>query len=168
MLDTSFQMLGPQFFQHRSPTSAARSANSRHRATWLALAGPLSIEQRKQVEAGDLTLLARTQTNLISQSLTLFVSVQTSLNDQGQHFVKTKPQLWKNYNYLSFFPWFRSHTMSFVTDPSFSLCRVSSIPMWAWKRDARAFITLELPGNWGSREPKSAPSNEKVTPLVNF
>ena len=36
MLDTSCQMPGPQFFQPGSPTSAARSANSRHRATWLA------------------------------------------------------------------------------------------------------------------------------------
>ena len=36
MLDASCQMLGSQFFQPGSPTSAARSANSRHRATWLA------------------------------------------------------------------------------------------------------------------------------------
>ena len=87
MLDARCQMLG------RPPVLLARESHvccqKCQQPAPSYLAGTIwpSIEQRKQVVAGDLTLLARTQTNLISQSLTLFVSVQTILYDQGQHFV---------------------------------------------------------------------------------
>ena len=117
MLDTSCQMPGPQFFQPGSPTSAARSANSRHRATWLA--GWPSI-YRAEKAGRDLTLLARTQKNLISRSSSQYRRVWTTRVNIS---CENDTTILKNYNYFSLLAWFSSHTMPFVSDPSFSLCR---------------------------------------------
>ena len=124
MVDTNCQMLGPQFFQQGSPTSAARSANSRHRATWLAGQWP-SIYRAEKAGRSWRFDASGANTDKLDFTVTDALRLNTDEFERpGSTFCENDTTILKNYNYFSLLAWFSSHTMPFVSDPSFSLCRL--------------------------------------------